>query len=59
MEAIRKLLGHFRHKVRSEKCDLFYGALKRTLFPEATLRKIGLRIFPNNLVAYRCLESSS
>jgi len=59
MEEIRKLLGHFRHKFRSEKCDLFCGTLKRTLFPEATLRKIGLRIFPNNPVVYRYLESSS
>jgi len=24
-----------------------------------TVRKIGLRVFPNNLVVYRCLESSS
>jgi ubiquinone/menaquinone biosynthesis C-methylase UbiE len=37
---------------------LSIGAL-RALFPEATVRKIGLRIFPNNLVVYRSLESSS
>jgi ubiquinone/menaquinone biosynthesis C-methylase UbiE len=37
---------------------LSVGAL-RALFPGATVRKTGLPIFPNNLVAYRCLESSS
>jgi hypothetical protein len=59
MEAIRKLLAPLQHKFRSEKCVLFFGALKRTLFPEATVRKIVLRIVPNNLVVYGCLESSS
>jgi hypothetical protein len=59
MEAVRKLLAPFHHKFRSENCDLFLGALKRALFPEATVRKIVLRIVPNNLVVYGCLESSS
>jgi ubiquinone/menaquinone biosynthesis C-methylase UbiE len=39
--------------------DLLSAGALRALFPEATVRKIGLRIFPNNLVVYRCLESSS
>jgi hypothetical protein len=28
------------------------------LFPQATVQRIGLRILPNNLVAYRSLELS-
>jgi hypothetical protein len=59
MEAVRKLLAPFHHKSRSGKCDLFFGAPKCALFPEATVRKSRLRIFPNSSVVYRCLESSS
>jgi hypothetical protein len=39
--------------------DLLSVGPLRAQFPEATARKIGLRIFLNNLVVFRCLESSS
>lgn len=42
-----------------EPIDLLTVRDLRALFPRATVRKIGLRLFPNNLVAYRCLEGSS
>jgi ubiquinone/menaquinone biosynthesis C-methylase UbiE len=48
--------GYLRHYA---PIDLLSVGALRALFPEATVRKIGLRIFPNNLVVYRCLESSS
>jgi ubiquinone/menaquinone biosynthesis C-methylase UbiE len=48
--------GYLRHYA---PIDLLSAGALRALFPEATVRRIGLRIFPNNLVVYRCLESSS
>jgi ubiquinone/menaquinone biosynthesis C-methylase UbiE len=48
--------GYLRHYA---PIDLLSAGALRALFPEATVRKIGLRIFPNNLVVYRCLEPSS
>jgi ubiquinone/menaquinone biosynthesis C-methylase UbiE len=47
--------GYLRHY---EPIDLLSVGTLHSLFPEATVWKIGLRIFPNNLVVYRCLESS-
>lgn len=43
---------------RYEPIDLLSFADLNLLFPLATVQKIGLPIFPNNLVAYRCLEPS-
>jgi ubiquinone/menaquinone biosynthesis C-methylase UbiE len=48
--------GYLRHYA---PIDLLSVGSLHALFPGATVRKIGLRIFPNNLVVYRCLESSS
>jgi ubiquinone/menaquinone biosynthesis C-methylase UbiE len=48
--------GYLRHYA---PIDLLSVGALHALFPEATVRKIGLQIFPNNLVVYRCLESSS
>lgn len=42
-----------------EPIDLLSVGDLRALFPQATVQKIGLQIFPNNLVVYRRLESSS
>jgi ubiquinone/menaquinone biosynthesis C-methylase UbiE len=46
--------GYLRHYA---PIDLLSVGDLQALFPEATVRKIGLRLFPNNLVVYRCLES--
>jgi len=48
--------GYLRHYA---PIDLLSIDALRALFPEATVRKIGLRMLPNNLVVYRCLDSSS
>ncbi len=48
--------GYLRHYA---PIDLLSAGGLHILFPEATVRKIGLRLFPNNLVVYKCLESSS
>jgi ubiquinone/menaquinone biosynthesis C-methylase UbiE len=47
--------GYLRHYA---PIDLLSAGNLRVLFPEATVQKIGLRHFPNNLVVYRCLEST-
>jgi ubiquinone/menaquinone biosynthesis C-methylase UbiE len=47
--------GYLRHYA---PIDLLSAVTLHTLFPAATVRKIGLRMFPNNLVVYRSLESS-
>lgn len=41
-----------------EPIDLLSAGDLRILFPQATVQKIGLPIFHNNLVVYQCLESS-
>jgi ubiquinone/menaquinone biosynthesis C-methylase UbiE len=48
--------GYLRHYA---PIDLLSVGALHSLFPEATVRKVGLRIFPNNLVVYRSLESST
>jgi hypothetical protein len=47
--------GYLRHYA---PIDLLSAGNLRVLFPKATVQKIGLRYFPNNLVVYRCLESA-
>ena len=47
--------GYLRHYA---PIDLLSAANLLVFFPGAKVRKIGLRIFPNNLVAYRRLEST-
>jgi ubiquinone/menaquinone biosynthesis C-methylase UbiE len=42
-----------------EPIDLLSVPGLRALFPLATVQKIGLRVLPNNLVAYRCMELSA
>jgi ubiquinone/menaquinone biosynthesis C-methylase UbiE len=46
--------GYLRHYA---PIDLLCAGHLHSLFPGATVRKIGLRFFPNNLVVYRCLDS--
>lgn len=48
--------GYLRHY---EPIDLLSAADLRFFFPDATVRRIGLRLFPNNLIVYRCLGSPS
>jgi ubiquinone/menaquinone biosynthesis C-methylase UbiE len=48
--------GYLRHY---EPIDLLSAADLRIFFPDATVRRIGLRLFPNNLIVYRCLGSPS
>lgn len=42
---------------RYEPLDLLSGRTLAALFPQATIRRLGFAIFPNNLVAYRRLQS--
>jgi hypothetical protein len=75
MEAIFKFLPPIHHKLCSQKCNLFFDALKPR-HRDSLLEVSGatgilgefsriyrhfkaVQIFPNNLVVYRCLESSS